>query len=57
MASIINQIASLNPTSRKRCFDPVVDQNTRLLILGSLPGEQSLARNEYYGNTKVQPRL
>lgn len=50
MASIINQIAPLNPTSRKRCFDPVVDQNTRMLILGSLPGEQSLARNEYYGN-------
>jgi TDG/mug DNA glycosylase family protein len=37
-------------TSRKRCFDPVVDQQTRLLVLGSLPGEQSLARNEYYGN-------
>ena len=35
---------------RKRCFDPVVDQQTRLLVLGSLPGEQSLARNEYYGH-------
>ncbi|MEO7496706.1 MAG: DNA-deoxyinosine glycosylase [Massilia sp.] len=35
---------------RKRCFDPVVDAHTRLLILGSLPGEQSLARSEYYGN-------
>ncbi len=35
---------------RKRCFDPVVDDNTRLLVLGSLPGELSLARNEYYGN-------
>jgi hypoxanthine-DNA glycosylase len=34
----------------KRCFDPVVDANTRLLVLGSLPGELSLARNEYYGN-------
>lgn len=36
--------------SRKRCFDPVVDRHTRLLVLGSLPGELSLARNEYYGN-------
>lgn len=36
--------------TRKRCFDPVVDDNTRLLVLGSLPGELSLARNEYYGN-------
>lgn len=35
---------------RKRCFDPVVDDKTRLLVLGSLPGELSLARNEYYGN-------
>ncbi|HEU4373360.1 MAG TPA: DNA-deoxyinosine glycosylase [Telluria sp.] len=40
---------SSNPM-RKRCFDPVVDDNTRLLVLGSLPGELSLARNEYYGN-------
>ncbi|MDB5961549.1 MAG: glycosylase [Massilia sp.] len=35
---------------RKRCFDPVVDARTRLLILGSLPGERSLALQEYYGN-------
>ncbi|MES2150810.1 MAG: DNA-deoxyinosine glycosylase [Pseudomonadota bacterium] len=35
---------------RKRCFDPVVDQRTRLLLLGSLPGEQSLALQQYYGN-------
>jgi hypothetical protein len=24
---------------RKRCFDPVVNPHTRLLVLGSLPGE------------------
>ena len=34
----------------KRCFDPVIDQNTRLLVLGSLPGDKSLAVQEYYGN-------
>lgn len=34
----------------KRCFDPVVDENTRLLVLGSLPGDKSLAVQEYYGN-------
>lgn len=28
----------------------MVDARTRLLILGSLPGEQSLAKQEYYGN-------
>lgn len=43
-------MATFQATSRKSCFDPVVDQQTRLLVLGSLPGEQSLARNEYYGN-------
>ena len=35
---------------RKRCFDPVVNAQTRLLMLGSLPGEKSLALQEYYGN-------
>jgi hypoxanthine-DNA glycosylase len=38
------------PLARKRCFDPVVDQRTRLLILGSLPGDKSLAAQQYYGN-------
>ena len=28
--------------TRKQAFDPVVDANTRLLILGSLPGDASL---------------
>lgn len=36
--------------ARKRCFDPIVDDQTRLLVLGSLPGEKSLALQEYYGN-------
>ena len=35
---------------RKRCFAPVVDDRTTLLILGSLPGERSLALQQYYGN-------
>lgn len=34
----------------KRCFDPVIDANTRLLILGSLPGEKSLAHSQYYAH-------
>lgn len=36
----------------KRSFPPVVDSGTRLLVLGSLPGEESLARGQYYANPR-----
>lgn len=35
---------------RKRSFAPVVDEHVRLLILGSLPGEVSLAQEQYYAH-------
>lgn len=50
MTSIFNPIDTPKQAVRKRCFDPVVDDQTCLLLLGSLPGEKSLELQEYYGN-------
>lgn len=38
----------------KRSFPPVVNMRTRLLVLGSLPGEESLARARYYAHPQNQ---
>ena len=36
--------------TRKQCFSPIVNSQTKILILGSLPGEKSLEQGQYYAN-------
>jgi hypoxanthine-DNA glycosylase len=36
----------------KRSFPPIVGDNPRVLILGTLPGEESLRRREYYAHRR-----
>lgn len=39
---------------RKHSFAPIVDPKVRLLVLGSLPGERSLAERRYYAHPQNQ---
>ncbi len=37
-----------------KSFPPVADERSRIIILGSMPGGESLRKNEYYGHIRNQ---
>ena len=38
----------------KKSLSPIVDKQSKILILGSLPSDKSIIANEYYGNKTNQ---
>ena len=41
-----------NQPAAKRSFKTIVDKNCRALILGTMPGEESLRQQQYYAYTR-----
>jgi hypoxanthine-DNA glycosylase len=38
----------------RKALLPIIEKSSRILILGTMPGEQSIAKQQYYGNPSNQ---
>lgn len=48
----VKQIVKATSTNTKTSFDPISNSDTTILILGTMPGDKSLALGEYYGHAR-----
>ena len=49
---IVSLTKYMNSMDYKKGLKPVIGRNAKILILGSLPGDVSLRKQEYYGNPR-----
>jgi hypoxanthine-DNA glycosylase len=46
------KISTATPNITKRSFQPISSPDTKILILGTMPGDKSIALGEYYGHPR-----